>query len=76
METIYDKEPGAGWDRINSDNYFTSYFETNETGDVVQQEKKSTTPQQLEEDHITLMTMRNTKAVCSKSNERIFLLIV
>jgi hypothetical protein len=29
METIYDK-PGAGWDRINSDNYFTSYFKTNE----------------------------------------------
>ena len=24
-------------------------------GDVVQQEKKSTTPQQLEEDHITLI---------------------
>ena len=32
--------------------------------------KKSTTPQQLEEDHITLMTMRNIKAVCSKSNEK------
>jgi hypothetical protein len=32
--------------------------------------KKSTTPQQLEEDHITLMTMRHIKAVCSKSNER------
>jgi hypothetical protein len=30
-------------------------------GDVVQQEKKSTTPQQLEEDHITLMTMRYIK---------------
>ncbi len=34
--------------------------------------KKSTTPQQLEEDHIILMTMRNIKAVCSKSNKRTF----
>ncbi len=58
MSTIYDK-PGAGWDRINPDDYFTSYFETNEMGVVVQQEKKSPTPQQLEEDHITLMTMRH-----------------
>jgi hypothetical protein len=38
MSTIYDK-PRAGWNRINPDNYFTSYFKTNETGDVVQQEK-------------------------------------
>ncbi len=38
MSTIYDK-PGAGWDRINIDNYFTSYFKTNEVEDVVQQEK-------------------------------------
>jgi hypothetical protein len=38
MSTIYDK-PGAGWDRINIDDYFTSYFKTNEVGDVVQQEK-------------------------------------
>jgi hypothetical protein len=38
METIYDK-PGAEWDRIDSDNYFISYFKTNEMGDVVQQEK-------------------------------------
>jgi hypothetical protein len=52
----------------------TCYFKTNEMGDVVQQEKKSTTPQQLKEDHITLMTMRHIKAVCSKSNERIFLI--
>jgi hypothetical protein len=37
---------------------------------VVQQEKKSTTQQQLEEDHITLMTMRHMKAVCSKSNKK------
>jgi hypothetical protein len=73
MPTIYDK-PGAGWNRIDSDNYFTSYFKTNEMGDVVQQEKKSTTPQQLEEDHITLMTMRHIKAVCSKSNERKFVI--
>jgi hypothetical protein len=38
MATIYDK-PGAGWDNINPDNHFTSYFKTNEMGDVVQQEK-------------------------------------
>ena len=69
MATIYDK-PGAGWDRINPDDYFTSYFKTSEMGGVVQQEKK--TSQQLEEDHITLMTLRHIKAVCSKSNERKF----
>ncbi len=39
MSTIYDK-PGAGWNRINTDNYFKNYFKTSETGDVVQQEKK------------------------------------
>ncbi len=39
MSTIYDKS-GAGWNRINTDNYFTNYFKTNETDDVVQQEKK------------------------------------
>jgi hypothetical protein len=71
MSTIYDK-PGAGWDRIDIDDYFTSFFKTNEVGDVVQQGKKSTTPQKLEEDHITLMTMRHIKAVCSKWNERNF----
>jgi hypothetical protein len=38
MATIYDK-PGAGWDRINIDDYFTSYFKTNEVDDVVQQQK-------------------------------------
>jgi hypothetical protein len=38
MDTIYDK-PGAGWDRIDTDDYFTSYFKTNEMGDAVQQEK-------------------------------------
>jgi hypothetical protein len=38
MATIYDK-PGTGWDKINPDNCFTSYFKTNEMGDVVQQEK-------------------------------------
>ncbi len=32
-------------------------------GDVVQQEKKTTTPQQFEQDHIQLMTMRNIKVV-------------
>jgi hypothetical protein len=73
MSTIYDK-PRAGWNRINIDNYFTSYFKTNETGDVEQQEKKTTTPQQLEEDHITLMTMKNIKVVCSKSNKGKFVI--
>ena len=38
MWTIYDK-PGAGWDRIDPDNYFISYFKINEMGDVVKQEK-------------------------------------
>jgi hypothetical protein len=38
MATIYEKR-GAGWDRIDPDNYFTSYFKTNEMGDVVQEEK-------------------------------------
>jgi hypothetical protein len=38
MSTVYDK-PGAGWDRIDPDNYFPRYFKTNEMGDVVQQEK-------------------------------------
>jgi hypothetical protein len=38
MPTIYDK-PGAGWNRIDTDNYFKNYFKTNEMGDVVQQEK-------------------------------------
>jgi hypothetical protein len=43
-------------------------------GDVVRQEKKSTTPHQFEEDHINLMTMRYIKAICSKSNERKFVI--
>ena len=43
MSTIYDK-PGAGWNIINTDDYFTSYFKTNEIGDVVQQEKKQQHP--------------------------------
>jgi hypothetical protein len=38
MSTIHDK-PGAGWNRIDPDNYFISYFKTNEMGDVVQQVK-------------------------------------
>ncbi len=42
MSTIYDKA-GAGWNRINTDNYFTNYFKTNEMGDVVQQEKNYNT---------------------------------
>jgi hypothetical protein len=37
MATIYDKL-GAGWNKINLDDYFTIYFKTNEMGDVVQQE--------------------------------------
>ncbi len=36
--------------------------------------KKSTTTQQFEADHIQLMTMRNIKAVCSKSNESSFVI--
>ncbi len=38
MSTIYDK-PGAGWNRIDPDDYFTNYCKMNEMGDVVQQEK-------------------------------------
>jgi hypothetical protein len=38
MSTIYDK-PGAGWNRINTDNFFENYFKMSETDDVVQQEK-------------------------------------
>ncbi len=38
MSTNYDK-PGAGWNRIDTDNWFKNYFRTNEMGDVVQQEK-------------------------------------
>ncbi len=34
MATTYDK-PGAGWDNIDPDDYFKSYFKTNEMGDVV-----------------------------------------
>ncbi len=73
ISTIYDK-PGAGWNRINTNDYFTNYFKTNEIGDVVQQEKKSSTPQQFEEDHSNLMSMRNIKAACWKSNEREFVI--
>jgi hypothetical protein len=36
--------------------------------------KKTTTPQRFEADHIQLMTMRNIKAFCSKSNERSFVI--
>jgi hypothetical protein len=39
MSTIYDK-PGAGWNRINTEDYFKNYYlKMNEIGDVVQQEK-------------------------------------
>ena len=39
MSTNYDKL-GAGWNRIDTDNYFKNYFKTNEMGDVVQKRKK------------------------------------
>ncbi len=42
MSTIYEK-PGAGWDRINPDDYFTSYFKTNKMSGVVQHQKCQTT---------------------------------
>ena len=75
MSTIYN-EPGAGWDRIDPEDYFTSYFKTNEMVDVVQQEKIYNNTTTVGRDHITLMTMRNTKTVCSKSNERKFVMCV
>jgi hypothetical protein len=73
MSTIYDK-PGAGWNRNNPNNYFTNYYQTNEMADIVRKDKKSRSPQQLEKDHINLMTMRFIKAVCSKSNEKKFVI--
>ncbi len=42
MSTIYDK-PGAGWDRIDIDYYFPSYFKTNEVGDVNKKKIYNTT---------------------------------
>jgi hypothetical protein len=59
MSTIYDK-PGAGWNRIDTDNDFKNYFNTNEMGDVVQQEKNLQHHNSLTGSH----------SVCSKSNER------
>ncbi len=38
MLSIYEK-PGAGWNRINTDDYFKNYFKASDMGDVVQQEK-------------------------------------
>jgi hypothetical protein len=38
MSNVYDR-PGAGWNNIDTDNYFTNHFQTNEMGDVVQKEK-------------------------------------
>ncbi len=38
MSTIYDK-PGAGLNKINTEDYLKNYFKTSETGDVVQKEK-------------------------------------
>jgi hypothetical protein len=71
MSKIYDK-PGAGWNGIITDNYFKNYFKTSDTGDVVQKEKQPTTPQQFEEDHIQLMTMRYIKVAQTNSNEKSF----
>jgi hypothetical protein len=34
MSSIYDK-PGAGWNGINTDDYFKNYFKMSDTGDVV-----------------------------------------
>jgi hypothetical protein len=62
MSSIYDK-PRSGWNGTNTDNYFKNYFKTTDTGDVVQKEKQSTTPQQFEEDHIQLTTIRYIKVV-------------
>jgi hypothetical protein len=62
MLTICDN-PGAGWNNVDTDNYFTNYYKKNEMVDVVQQEIKSTTPQQFEEDHINLMTMKNINSL-------------
>ncbi len=71
MSSIYDK-PGAGWNGINTGDYFKNYFKTSETGDVVEKEKMSTTAKQFEEDHIQLMTMRFIRVVRTNSNERSF----
>jgi hypothetical protein len=38
MSSIYDK-PGAGWNGINTDDYFKNYFKMSDTGDVAQKEK-------------------------------------
>jgi hypothetical protein len=62
MSSIDDKR-GAGWNGINTVNYVKNYLNTNDTGDVIQKAKNSTTPQQFEEDHIQLMTMRLIKVV-------------
>jgi hypothetical protein len=37
ISTIYGK-PGAGWNGMNTDDYFKNYFNTSGTGDVVQKE--------------------------------------
>ena len=74
LSTIYDK-PGAGWNRIDPDNYFTSYFKTNITGDVVQQEK-SITPHQFEEDHIHLMDITLILTSSLMRSRRVFVSLV
>ncbi len=38
ISSIYDK-PGAGWNGINTEDYFKNYFKTSDMGDVLQHEK-------------------------------------
>ncbi len=38
MSSIYVK-PGAGWNRINTDQYLKKYLKMSEMGDVIQKEK-------------------------------------
>ncbi len=72
MSTIYDK-PGALWNIWYW--WLLHKLLPNEwNGWCGLTRKKSTTPQQFEEDHITLTTMRHIKPVCSKSNERKFVI--
>jgi hypothetical protein len=73
MSTIYDN-PGAGWNRINTDDYFRFFSKQMKWVMCYNKQKNLQTPQQFEQDHNQLMTMRNIKAVCSKSNERSFVI--
>ncbi len=58
MSRITQKQ-GAGWDRINTDNYFN----VGRMDDVLQKEVMMTTSHQYEEAYIQLMTMRIIKVV-------------